>query len=311
MMNQTATNRKKPAAAVVVAAAAILLLIAVAWLLSGTPRAQSNALARTDLPGFVAVTAEEAEQGILRFENHSTQPAPVTFSDEIGRTWKFSAPGWNFLWVDTSMGGAMVQAHNVETDEILVFHTGHPDHVRGPFTVPIREDLVAAPMYQTRQFLFWSWNAPNCSRSRLERFVDGVLQAEEILPELAGQTIAFGEHMNVEQVSGFNTQYLLAGGSNRSILATLLSEVPRPAEQAAFRKEFINKNGLAFHLRWNDTLDEDLLFDSFTVYAVCGEDECILLFLTQDYLEHYGITDTEEALRHVQITLDRFSPFPG
>lgn len=310
-MDKKKKTKQATRLAVPVAAAAILLLLAVLWLLSGKTQAHGNALARTDLPGFAAVTLEEAERGILRAENHSAQQAPVTLVDETGRAWKLSAPGWNFLWIYTDAVGALVEAHNIHSDETIVFHLGHPDDALEAFPIQIQEELVADPLFTARQFLLWSWNEPDCNKPQFQKFVEDVLQIEEIRPEEVGQTIAFGEHLNAEQCAEFTPRLLLNGGSSRAVQTTLLSEMPLTANKAAFEKEYTNKHGLSFNLRWNDTLDEDLLFATFTVYAAFGENEAIQLVLDQNYLTENELTSTEAALLHVEQALDHFSSFAG
>ena len=309
-MGKKTTNQNKRLA-IPVAAAAILLLLAALWLLSEKKPVHGNALSRTDLPGFAAVTLEEAERGTIRVENHSTQQVPVTLVDETGRAWKLSAPGWNFLWVYTDEVGAFVEAHNIRSGETTTFHLGHPDDALEAFPIQIREDLVADPLFTARQFLLWSWNEPDCNKPQFQKFVEDVLQVEEISPEQMGQTIAFGEHLNAKQSAAFTPRLLLTGGSNQAVETTLLSEMPLTADQAAFQKEYTNKHGLSFALRWNDTLDEDLLFATFTVYAAFGENEAIQLVLDQNYLTENGLTSAEAAIIHVEQALDHFSPFAG
>lgn len=308
-MDKKKKLRQTTRLAVPVAAAAILLLLAVLWLLSEKNQARGSALSRTDLPGFAAVTLEEAERGTIRTENHSAQQAPVTLVDENGRAWKLSAPGWNFLWVYTDAVGALVEAHNIRSDETIAFHLGHPDDALEAFPIRIREDLVADPLFTARQFLLWSWNEPDCNKPQFRKFVEDVLQIEEIRPEQVGQVIAFGEHLNAEQSAAFTPRLLLTGGSSQAVQATLLSEMPLTADEAAFQQEYTNRHDLSFVLRWNDTLDEDLLFASFTVYAAFGENEAIQLVLDQNYLTENDLTSAEAAIRHVEQTLDYFSLF--
>lgn len=112
-------------------------------------------------------------------------------------------------------------------------------------------------------------------------------------------------------VRSVHPRLLLTGGSNQAVETTLLSEMPLTADQAAFQKEYTNKHGLSFALRWNDTLDEDLLFATFTVYAAFGENEAIQLVLDQNYLTENGLTSAEAAIIHVEQALDHFSPFAG
>lgn len=139
---------------ILIAAIGIFIPFALSYLGRGQNTSANSTLKRTDIPGFAVTTEEESENGIIRFENHCTIETAVTFIDETGRAWKLSADGWNFLWITTDAVGAMLEAHNVTTNETMVFHVGHPNDALEVFPVFIYKNLVADPLFFFGSFFF-------------------------------------------------------------------------------------------------------------------------------------------------------------
>lgn len=303
--------------------AALLLIIVIAGAVAWFRASQTNKytscedFVRTDLPGFCAVTKEMDENATVHTGNLCQQEMPVTFVDEIGRAWKLSASGWNFLWTGTDAVGATIDAHNIKTGEVFTFHIGHPEHSNNLYPIAVQDDLTIDPLPVVKEFLNWNWLEPCYNKNDFKNFAEKQLQAEEIDPSEVGQKVAFGNELTVEQTAAFNTQMLIAPSedtptktSNESIQTILLADLPEIGNpDQIFTAVYTNKNGLIWTLQWLTNNETSMDFEGFMMYASCGYSGTVRIVLSSDYLSTHGISDIDSALKNIHQTLDLFSPY--
>lgn len=114
--------------------------------------------------------------------------------------------------------------------------------------------------------------------------------------------------MNVKQSVDFNTQSLVIDGVEQAVQTTLLSGAPQ-CQKGINQESYVNQNGLKWDLYWDDIFDSNIMFESFTVQAICQQNEWVKIQLSADYLKSNKIDNSISAMKHVKQILDRFSAY--
>lgn len=296
-------------------AAAVLLMLILLWGIwqSVPPLAQALReqppgipvqLERTDLPGFEALPAALYPDGTIRTANQCAEAVPATLVDERGRAWRLSARDYSFLWVETCQTGALVHARHTRTGVRISFYLGE-DPV-GAYPICLGPGLVINALPRTRTFLGHTFVAPCCHRQDFRTFADN-LQIEEISPEEVGQTVAFGQDLNVRQTADFSTGLLCVDQTDTGVHTTLLYDPPL-WQTAPNTCRYTNPAGLTWELQWLPPDPETLANRGMTLFASCGRSGFVQIDLPPASFCQEEAPAVPQALQAAQQALDRFSP---
>ena len=272
-------------------------------------REAACALTRTDLPGYEAYPALADPLNSMAAANHCAEACPVTLVDEQGRAWRLSAEGYCLQWDYTSTAGALVAAKNLRTGETVSFWLGSPDHVPGEFPVPVQDGLTADVLPRIKQVFGLPWQFPSFDKGRFRQFITRTLRVEAIPGQEVGQTVAFGNGMDLRQTADFNPAGIYLSGGRGSVCPRLiLMEKPAYLSGPTRTASYTTAAGLQATLLWSEYAGDSPVERGVSLFADFGSRGVVQVMLDPCYMAAQGIATADQALAHARAQLDRLTP---
>lgn len=268
---------------------------------------RNGRLQRSDLPGYGRNLAADPEW-YTKPENHCTEESGVTLVDEMSRAWRVEVPGWNLFWESTNAVGAYVMARNVDTGEMNTFILGAEEDQLGNAVQTVGEDVTVDCLPNLRQFLWWDWLEPAWPEKEFRAFAKQ-MTVTSISPEEVGQTVAFGNDLNLHQTSDFNGSLMMAGNKVCSVQLRLF-DLPLLSDEDGeiFTAAYTSGSGMEWELQWQQISAEEMAEEGVTLFAGYADSQYVEIAMERDYVRQKQIGSMEQAVEEAQKALDHISP---
>lgn len=267
---------------------------------------RNGRLQRSDLPGYGKILAGDPEWFTIP-ENHCDQESGVTLVDEMGRAWRVEVPGWNLFWDSTNAVGAYVMARNVDTGEVNAFILGAEEDQLGNAVQRVGEDVTVDCLPNLRQFLGWHWLEPAWPEKEFRAFAEQ-MTVTPISPEEVGQTVAFGNDLNLHQTGDFNGSLMMKDDKVCGVQLRLFDLPPLSEEDGEiFTGDYTSGSGMEWELQWQPVSAEEMAKEGVTLFAGYADSYYVEITMEWDYVKQNQISSMEQAVEEAQEALDHIT----